>query len=134
MFLIFLLWTDPINTNFRGVAVKGTDVVAYFTQSQVVAGQKQFSVEWQGAKWYFSSAKNKELFTADPEKYAPQFGGYCAWAVSQGYTAGIDPEAWAIVEGKLYLNYSQSVKEKWSADQAALIKAAETNWPQILAK
>lgn len=129
------IWAaDPINTNFRGVAVKGYDVVAYFQQSKPVKGNKSFTFKWKNATWYFSSAANLEAFKSDPERYAPQFGGYCAWAVSQGYTANIDPEAWRIVDGKLYLNYDRKIQAKWELDITGNIEKAQTNWPKILAE
>ena len=123
---------DPINATFFGdVAIEGTDPVAYFTEGRPVEGTKAHSLEYMGATWRFASAENKAAFEADPEKYAPQYGGYCAWAVSQGYTAGIDPDAWTIVEGKLYLNYNESVMKTWLADRDALIDRADANWPGL---
>jgi YHS domain-containing protein len=114
-----------------GTAVEGYDVVAYFTESKPVEGSDEYSVEWKGATWRFASAENKALFEAEPEKYAPQYGGYCAWAVSQGYTASTVPEAWSIVDGKLYLNYSKGVQSTWEQDIPGNIKLADTNWPGI---
>lgn len=114
-----------------GTAVEGYDVVAYFTDGKPVEGTDDLSVDWKGATWQFSSAENKALFESDPEKYAPQFGGYCAWAVSQGYTASTVPEAWTIVDGKLYLNYSKGVQNTWEQDIPGNIKLADTNWPNI---
>ncbi|MCR9096517.1 MAG: YHS domain-containing protein [bacterium] len=123
---------DPINATFFGdVAIEGTDPVAYFTEGRPVEGTKAHSLEYMGATWRFASAENKAAFEADPDKYAPQYGGYCAWAVSQGYTAGIDPDAWTIVEGKLYLNYDESVMKSWLADRDALIDRADANWPGL---
>jgi hypothetical protein len=122
---------DKINTNWRGLAVKGYDVVAYFTDQQPVEGSADFTHEWGGAKWRFASAAHRDLFVAAPEKYAPQFGGYCAWAVSQGYTADIDPEAWRIVEDRLYLNYSLDVQKKWETDIPGHITKARENWPGL---
>lgn len=124
----------PINTTWGGVAVKGQDVVAYFTEARPVKGSGDFTHEWRDATWRFANAANRDLFAADPEKYAPQFGGYCAWAVSKGYTAGIDPEAWRVVEGKLYLNYDKKVQAMWEEDTAGNIAAAQKNWPEILKK
>jgi len=118
-------------SSFLGTAVEGYDVVAYFTEGKPVEGDSDHVVEWQGAKWQFASAKNKDLFEADPEKYAPQYGGYCAWAISQGYTASTVPEAWKIVDGKLYLNYSKGVQSTWEQDIPGNIKLANTNWPGI---
>lgn len=125
---------DPINsTTFGDLAVDGYDPVAYFTDGKPVEGNKEFSFEWSGATWRFASAAHRDLFAADPEKYAPQYGGYCAWAVSQGYTADADPEAWKIVGGKLYLNYDKKVQAKWEQDTAGLIQKADVNWPKLRA-
>ena len=109
----------------------GYDVVSYQTGSPV-EGKAEFSTRWKGAVWLFSSAENRNAFVAAPEKYAPQFGGYCAWAVSQGYTAKGDPDAWSVVSGKLYLNYSQSVKSTWTKDIPGNISAGNQNWPKVL--
>jgi hypothetical protein len=84
-----------------------------------------------GASWRFASAQNLATFSANPEKFSPQYGGYCAWAVSQGYTASSDPEAWTIVDGKLYLNYSVAVMKDWLADRDRFIREANANWPGI---
>lgn len=123
---------EKLNTSlFGNLAVKGYDVVAYFTDNKAVKGDKKLQIEWQGANWRFSSQANLEAFKANPEQYAPQYGGYCAYAVSQGYTAGIDPEAFAVVDGKLYLNYSHSIAEKWQADRDNYILLADKNWPEV---
>ena len=125
---------SPVNrTLFGGVAIDGYDPVAYFLDGRPVEGKKEFSTSWQGATWRFASAEHRDLFTAAPEKYAPQYGGYCAWAVSQGYTAGIDPDAWTIRNGKLYLNYDLEVQKKWLADPDGLIGKGDANWPKLLA-
>lgn len=87
------------------MAIAGADPVAYFTESQAVIGSAEFSHEWNGATWHFASAENRDLFSADPEKYAPQYGGHCAWDAAQGYVATIDPTAWSVVDGKLYSNF-----------------------------
>ena len=124
---------DPVYTGrFSGVAIHGTDPVAYFKQGQPVEGSSDFEHDWNGATWRFASAENREAFAADPEAYAPQYGGYCAWAVSQGYTAKIDPEAWRIVDGKLYLNYNKSVQARWAEDIPGNIGKADANWPGVL--
>ncbi|MEO8028031.1 MAG: YHS domain-containing (seleno)protein, partial [Bryobacteraceae bacterium] len=122
---------EPVSKDGRGVAVKGYDVVAYFTQSKPVKGSSQFTHQWMGATWQFASAEDRDLFKADPEKYAPQFGGYCAWAVSKGYTAETDPDAWKIIGGKLYLNYSKSIQKQWEQDVLSRIDAANKNWPTL---
>jgi len=122
---------DPVNKNIFGTALKGYDAVAYFKEGKPVKGKDEFRYDWIGAKWYFASAANRDEFAKTPEKYAPQFGGYCAWAVAHNYTANIDPEAWRIVDGKLYLNYSKDVQKKWEADVPGFIKQANENWPKL---
>jgi YHS domain-containing protein len=123
---------DQINASTWSGAIEGDDPVAYFEQGQPVEGDGDYTHEWMDATWYFASAENRDKFVANPEKYAPQYGGYCAWAVSQGYTAKIDPEAWAIVDDKLYLNYSKSVQSQWQQDVPGNITKADGNWPKIL--
>ena len=115
-----------------GIAIDGTDAVAYFTEGKPVTGSPEFAHDWMGATWHFSTAENRDLFAADPEAYAPQYGGYCAWAVSQGYTASTVPEAWRIVDGKLYLNYSKGVQAQWEQNIPGNIAKADTNWPKAL--
>jgi len=115
-----------------GIAVDGTDVVAYFTEGKPVAGAKDITHDWMGATWRFASEQNRTVFAADPLAYAPQYGGYCAYAVSEGYTASTVPEAWRIVDGKLYLNYSRRIQKRWAKDIPGRIKAADANWPKVL--
>ncbi|MFM2041616.1 MAG: hypothetical protein RLY86_192 [Pseudomonadota bacterium] len=127
--------TDPIHTGtFSSLAVNGHDPVAYFTEGKPVKGAKEFTYRWKDADWRFASAENRDRFIADPERYAPQYGGYCAWAVSEGYTAAGDPKHWKIVEGKLYLNYNAEIQTRWEGDVPGHIRKADTNWPTILAK
>jgi YHS domain-containing protein len=125
---------DPVNKNFFGTAMRGYDPVAYFKEGKPVKGKSEFRHEWMGAKWYFANAANRDEFAREPVKYAPQFGGYCAWAVSRGYTANIDPEAWKIVEGKLYLNYNKDVQKMWEQDVPGNIKKGVENWPRLIKK
>lgn len=115
-----------------GIAIDGTDPVAYFTQSGPVAGIPTLTHEWMGARWQFSTQENLDAFAADPEAYAPQYGGYCAYAVSEGYTASTTPKAWKIVDGKLYLNYSRRVQRRWERDIPERIISADANWPSVL--
>lgn len=115
----------------EGIAIRGTDPVAYFTEGRPTPGSPDFSAEWGGATWHFASGANRARFLADPEAFAPQYGGFCAWAVSQGYTAPIDPAAWRIVENRLYLNYDRSVQRRWEADIPGHIVRADTNWPGL---
>ena len=124
---------DPVYTGtFSSLAVSGYDPVAYFTQGRPVEGSGDLEYEWNGATWRFSTPENLAAFKADPEAYAPQYGGYCAWAVSQGYTAKSEPEAWRIVDGKLYLNYSKAVQQQWVEDIPGNITKADANWPKVL--
>lgn len=125
---------SEIYKNWRGLAIKGYDPVAYFKEGKPVKGSGQYELEWKEAKWRFSSAANRDLFKDNAQEYAPRYGGYsCAWAVSEGYTASIDPQnAWSIVDGKLYLNYDVKIKEKWEKDIPGHIKKADENWPGVL--
>jgi YHS domain-containing protein len=115
------------------LAIRGTDPVAYFTEGKVVEGNSEYESEWQGATWRFSSAENQELFDSDPEAYAPQYGGYCAKALSEGNVVSSDPEAWKIVDGKLYLNYSPQVQQQWIQDIEGNIALADEMYPDVLA-
>jgi YHS domain-containing protein len=124
----------PMTSTQGGLAVRGYDPVAYFTENQPVEGNSQFAYDWQGATWHFASAKNRDLFTQNPAKYAPQYGGYCAWAVKKGGTAPSDPQAWKIVNGKLYLNFDANVQAQWQQDIPGNIAKADQNWPAVLKK
>ena len=121
----------PVFTTDDG-AIRGYDPVAYFTIGEPTRGSDRFTTSWQGATFKFVSAANLELFKADPADYAPQYGGYCAYAVSKGATAGTVADAWTIVDGKLYLNYSLGVRQRWRKDVPRHIKAAGRNWPAVL--
>jgi len=115
-------------------AIRGYDPVAYFTENAPVKGSSEFSTEHLGATWFFASEANKQLFINNPEKYTPQYGGYCAYAVSRNSSASIKPEFFTIENDKLYLNYSNSVYKKWVKDKKKYIKDADKNWPAVLAK
>ncbi len=121
------LWGD-VNAS-SGLALKGYDPVAYFEVGKATVGDSQFSYEWSGANWQFSSAANRDLFAQSPENYAPQFGGFCSFAVSKGVTADISPNAWHISDGALYLFADEKVKEDWVAtiDDGSM-KASADNW------
>lgn len=125
---------DPINKTQQGLALRGYDAVAYFAVDKAIEGSPRYEYVWQGAKWLFSSVENLEKFKAAPETYAPQFGGYCSFAVSNGYTADGDPNAWKIVDGKLYLNYSPEVRTLWEKEQSERIKKGEHNWVEFRTK
>ncbi len=115
----------------EGVAIRGTDPVAYFTQKKPVKGKPEFTYKWGNTTWQFASAQNRDLFAKNPEKYAPQYGGFCAWAVSQGYTAATDPDAWKIANGKLYLNYNSAVQWGWEKDVSGNVSKGDKNWPAL---
>lgn len=114
-----------------GVAVRGTDVVAYVTEGRPRPGRPEFEHEWRGARWRFATAAHRDAFAADPARYAPAYGGFCAFAVSEGYTAPIDPAAWRIVEGRLFLNYDRGVQRRWERDMARRIARGDANWPRL---
>jgi len=124
----------PVNETLFGLAMHGYDPVAYFDEGAPREGSKQFSYEWKGATWRFASAEHRDRFRADPEAYAPRYGGYCAYAVAHGQTADGDPAQWAIVDGALYLNLDADVKRRWEADRARFIRDADVNWPRIVAE
>ena len=114
------------------LAARGYDGTAYFLQAMPVRGSKAHKLEYKGATWLFASAEALAKFKADPAAFEPQFGGYCAWAVSQGYIAPGDPEQWKIVDGKLFLNFNARAKELWEANQADAIMRGHANWPAVL--
>jgi YHS domain-containing protein len=135
MYYAFSLLAHKSETYIEyGNAIRGYDPVAYFLESKPVKGTDKFVYNWKKADWYFSSEQNLNLFRDDPEKYAPQYGGYCAYGLSEGHKAPTDAEAWTIVDGKLYLNYSLDVKKKWSSNRPARIEKANANWPGLKEK
>lgn len=115
-----------------GVAIRGADPVAYFNAGGYVAGSPSYTHEWGGATWQFANVQNRDLFASNPTQYAPQYGGFCAWAVSRGYTAAVDPTAWKIVDGKLYLNFDARIQGRWEQDIPGNIAKANQNWPGVL--
>ena len=112
-------------------AIRGYDPVAYFKESKPVLGSEKLVLKWNNSNWYFSSQRNLDLFKANPEKYAPQYGGYCAYGLSNGYKAPTDADAWTIENGKLYLNYNKEVREMWIREKKERIEKADKNWPGI---
>ena len=141
LFMTTALAAPPINTLKGGLfggrsdtAILGYDTVAYFTEGKPVKGQDGFVTEWMGAKWKFSSQAHLDLFKATPEKYAPQYGGYCAYGVTKDYLVTIEPDKFKIVDGKLYLNYDASVQNKWEKDIAGHIKQADAKFVNLLKK
>ena len=123
---------DPYFSTNEG-AIQGYDPVAYFVDQRPVKGKPELFLDWQGSTWHFSTAANRDAFLADPEKYAPQFGGYCSFGVAHGYAPQTDPAAFTIVNGKLYLNYNPTVSEKWNAEREGYIARATQNWPRLKA-
>jgi YHS domain-containing protein len=112
-------------------AIRGYDPVAYFKESKPVKGSDEYSFKWKDANWLFSSKENLDSFSTNPEKYAPQYGGYCAYGLSEGHKAPTDPNAWTIIDGKLYFNYSLKVKEMWIKNPMERIEKADQNWPML---
>jgi hypothetical protein len=110
------------------VAIHGYDTVAYFTEGKAMKGTAEFEHAWEDARWRFASATNRELFKANPERYAPQFGGYCAGGLAAGEYANGNPESWTIVDGKLYFNKNHDLRTVWREAPDTLIKYAEYNW------
>lgn len=123
--------TSSINVNKAHVAIRGFDPVAYFTDNQPTKGEKKFSVNRSGATYYFASAKNRDTFKANPAKYEPQFGGFCAMGVALGKKLDVEPDVWKIVDGKLYLNVNRDVAVKMNEDLTGNLVKAEANWPAI---
>jgi hypothetical protein len=134
-FVIALSAAKPsVNAARDGLAARGFDVVAYVTDGRPMVGSSRFEARRNGAVWRFVDQSHREMFLSDPERYAPEFGGYCAYAVSQGYTADGDPRVWRVVEGRLYLNYSTRAQRLWERDIPGHIAKGRANWPSVLTK
>ncbi len=125
---------EPVSKGEDGLALGGHDAVAYFTESKPIAGKKEFQAQWNGATWQFASAEHREAFVKAPEKYAPQYGGYCAYAVAKGASAPGDPTLWKVVDGKLYVNKNADVHKLWNQDVPGYIVQADRNWPAVMKK
>ncbi len=121
----------PVVFSTAGQAIHGYDPVAYFTDSKPVKGDSTLTYAYDGATWLFANAQNRDAFKADPVRYAPQYGGYCAFGTSRGYKAPTEPDAWTIVDGKLYLNYNTKVRTEWDKDKPGYIQKADKNWTDI---
>jgi len=115
----------------NGLAIDGYDPVAYFTEKKPVKGSPEFRTTYQGSTFLFASATHRDAFVAEPTKYAPQYGGFCAYGMAKGYKAVIDPAAFTVVRDKLYLNYSESVRTRWLSDIPGYVQKADTNWPDV---
>ncbi|MBW4934047.1 YHS domain-containing protein [Marinobacter sp. F4206] len=126
---------DPVYTGLlSNTGAGGYDVVSYFDPGKAIKGSSSHTSEYLGVTWRFASAENKARFDASPEAFAPAYGGYCAWAVSQGYLAKGDPEHWTVRNGKLYLNYNREIQNRWLNDTDNFIRLANENWPAVLEK
>ena len=126
----------PVNTlgSSDGVAIRGYDPVAYFRDGGPRLGKPEFSVRHGGATWQFASTEHKALFEADPERYLPAYGGFCAYGTSRGYLVKIEPEAWSIVDGRLYLNYDLDVRKTWLGRTKTYIARADGSWSRLTTK
>jgi len=122
---------ERVNRDRKGIAIDGYDPVAYFVDSKPVQGRPEFEYTVNGTRYLFASAANRDRFAQNPSAYIPQYGGFCAYAVSLGKTADIDPEAWSVVEGRLFLNYSKSVQAQWAEDIPGNIAKGDANWPKL---
>lgn len=120
-----------INADEKDLAIKGYDPVAYFTDQQAKLGISAYSATYKGATYHFASKENKERFEANPTEYVPQYGGYCAFGVAMNKKFDTDPEAWKVVDNKLYLNLDKSVQKRWLEDTAGYIASADSNWTNI---
>jgi len=126
-----LVIAADINKTREGVAIEGYDPTAYYTKSRPIKGVPAYSFKWAGATWYFANEKGRELFVQNPEKYAPQFGGYCSNGLSDDHKIGADPKNWRIIDGKLYLYFSDYGREQWSGNVKSLIEAADDTWQEL---
>jgi hypothetical protein len=122
---------ETINKDAEDLAIRGYDTVAYFTDGRPVEGSPEFEHVWQDARWRFASAEHRSLFASDPDRYAPQFGGFCTGGVALGRLTPIDPEAWVIIEGRLYLHHDKEGRDETAADPKAHIAAAAERWEAL---
>jgi hypothetical protein len=120
-----------VNDNGTGAAIGGYDVVAYFTDHRAVLGSADHTVIHEGTAYRFASDAHAALFRANPGRYLPQYGGFCAYAASQGRLVRVDPDAFRVVEGRLYLNYSHDIQAQWESDRARYIREADARWPEL---
>ena len=126
--------SSEVYSDKEGIAINGYDPVAYFTENTPVLGRSDLEYSWRGATWRFSNEQHLKQFQTEPDKYAPQYGGYCAFGLSNGYKASTSPDAWTIVDGKLYLNYNKDVRGEWLPKKDELIVKADSNWTAIRLK
>ncbi|WP_298933269.1 YHS domain-containing (seleno)protein [uncultured Ruegeria sp.] len=122
----------PVYFEADGAAMAGYDPVSYFENEVPVLGEPEIAVMWKGAEWHFASPEHREMFESNPRAFAPQFGGYCSYAVAHGVLKSTDPNAWQVVDGRLYLTHSPQVEQIWDQDRGEYIQMADENWPAIL--
>lgn len=122
---------SPVNVDSNGVAIQGYDPVSYFVNGKPMKGSQEFSAEFGGATYYFSSMEHQAVFKANPEKYIPQYGGYCAYGLAYGSKAPVEVDKFSIVDGKLYLNFNGDIQSRWSKDVPGFIAKANKNWQNI---
>ncbi len=126
---------SEIMVNTEGYAIHGFDPVAYFSDGEPAEGNVEYSTTWKNATWLFTTDENRQAFIENPEKYAPQYGGWCAYGMAEGYAAETDPlKAWTVHEGKLYLNWDEEVSSEWSGDISGYLKKSEKKWPRVQSK
>lgn len=124
---------EPVYTPwYSDTAIKGYDVVAYFTEGRAVKGEQRFQFRWRDANWLFASAAHLDAFMVDPERFTPQYGGFCAFGVAEGHAIGVDPEQFTVHNGKLYLNFNASVNRKWREHMENYISTADEKWPEMV--
>jgi YHS domain-containing protein len=131
--LTFVIWPAFAGEYFEkdGVAISGYDPVAYFVDMKPVKGSPEIHAGYQGSTFHFSTAANRDRFAANPDKFSPQYGGYCAFGMAKGYKATIDPDAFMVVGERLYFNYSETVRSRWLSDIPGYIRQADANWPDV---
>ncbi|MGB7286572.1 MAG: YHS domain-containing (seleno)protein [Salaquimonas sp.] len=128
---ITMSFASPVNVDANGLALQGYDPVAYFTDGKPVKGSPDFTAEYDGATYHFASAEHQSSFTADPAKFAPQYGGYCAYGLSLGSKAPVEVDKFSIVDGKLYLNFNGDIQSRWTKDVPGYVAKADENWTNI---
>ena len=130
-----MLWSVNVHAGQfferNNLAIDGYDPIAYFTEMKPLKGSPEFHSDFEGSTFQFVSAAHRDAFAADPSKYAPQYGGFCAFGMAKGYKATIDPAAFTVASDKLYLNYSESVRSRWLSDVPGYIEKADANWPEV---
>lgn len=124
-------FAGDFNEEGGGIGIKGYDPVAYVSESRPTQGSEAYAYTYKGSKFLFASASNRDAFAKEPDRYAPQFGGYCAYGTAGGYKVDTQPDAFSVIDGKLYLNYNTHVRKLWNVDRAEKIQQAEANWPEV---